>query len=53
MAAIAHSIDDGSYWVPVDEIAAAIMRGPFGAYLNRIGLFDVPGSDPAESDNDD
>lgn len=53
MSTIAQSIAMGTYLVPAEEVAAAIMSGPFVAYLRRLSLFDFArAADPAEHDDD-
>ena len=51
LAAIARSIEMGTYWVPAEEIAAAIMAGPFGAFVAGAGLPDLGSPEAAEDDN--
>ena len=44
----------GTYRVPAEDVAAAIMSGPFVAYLRRLSLFDaLRPAEPSQSDNDD
>ena len=44
----------GTYRVPAEDVANAIMSGPFVAYLRRLSLFDaLLASEPTQADNDD
>lgn len=51
MSIIAQSVAQGTYVIPAEEVAAAIMSGPFVAYLRRLALFDSR-TEPAEKDDD-
>ncbi len=53
VASIAQSVALGTYRVPAEDVATAIMSGPFGAYLRRLVLFDAsPSSETSERDDD-
>ena len=52
VASIAQSVQMGTYRVPAEEVAAAIMSGPFFAYLRRLSALDIRRSaESAESDD--
>ena len=52
VASIAQSVAMGTYRVPAEDVANAIMSGPFGAYLRRLALFDVRRSAEASQRDD-
>ncbi len=53
VASIAHSVELGTYRVPAEDVAAAIMSGPFLAYLRRVPLLDFRRrAESSESDHD-
>ena len=51
LSTIAQSIAQGTYLVPAEDVAAAIMSGPLAAYVRRLSLFDSR-TESAEDDND-
>jgi hypothetical protein len=53
VAGITQSVSAGTYDIPAEEVAKAIMSGPFLAYLRRLSLFDLRRlSEPPEQEND-
>ena len=53
MASVAQSLRMGTYDVPAEDVAAAILEGPWAAYLRRFRLFDpLRSAETAETDND-
>ena len=51
LSVIAQSIAQGTYVIPAEEVAAAIMSGPFVAYLRRLALFDSRTESAEENDD--
>ena len=53
VASITQSVEAGTYRVAAEDVAAAIMSGPFFAYLRRLSLVDRRRSaDPSQRDDD-
>lgn len=51
LSTIAQSIAQGTYVIPAEKVAAAIMLGPFVAYLRRFALFDSRAESTEENDD--
>jgi len=51
LSIIAQSIAQGTYVIPAEDVAAAIMSGPFVAYLRRLALFDSRTESAEENDD--
>ncbi|MCP3998695.1 MAG: hypothetical protein GY722_27035 [bacterium] len=53
MASIAQSIELGTYRIAAEDIASAIMSGPFVAHLRRMSSVDLRWPSESPQRNDD